>query len=80
MQMSASEFKAKCLSLLDDVNRTGNELLILKRGKPVARLVPARSEKPWIALRGRGRFGGDPFEPVLGSDEIEAMKNDPATA
>jgi prevent-host-death family protein len=37
----AGEFKAKCLKLLDDVQRTGEELIVTKRGKPVARLVPA---------------------------------------
>ena len=37
----AGEFKAKCLKLLDEVQRTGEELIVTKRGKPVARLVPA---------------------------------------
>ena len=37
----AGEFKAKCLKLLDEVQRTGEELIVTKRGRPVARLVPA---------------------------------------
>ena len=36
----AAKFKAQCLSLLDAVERTGKELTITKRGRPVARLVP----------------------------------------
>lgn len=36
----ASDFKARCLSLLDWVSVTGNPLTVTKRGKPVARLVP----------------------------------------
>ena len=39
----ASEFKAKCLALLDDV-ADGESLVVTKRGKPVARVVPV--EKP----------------------------------
>lgn len=38
--MSASQFKAQCLSLLDRVAETGVPLVVTKRGKPVARLVP----------------------------------------
>lgn len=39
-RVAAGEFKAKCLSLLDDVALTGKELIVTKRGKPVAKLVP----------------------------------------
>ncbi len=42
MEITATEFKAKCLRLLDMVNRTGEELIIFKRGRPVARLTPRR--------------------------------------
>lgn len=41
--ISASEFKAKCLALLDDVAATGAELVVTKRGKPVAKVVPFES-------------------------------------
>lgn len=40
-RIGASEFKAKCLQLLDEVQRSRKEILITKRGRPVARLVPA---------------------------------------
>jgi len=39
-EISASEFKAKCLALLDDVGDEG--IVITKRGKPVAKLVPIK--------------------------------------
>jgi prevent-host-death family protein len=42
-QIKASEFKAKCLALMDEVARTGNPVVITKNGKPVAELVPHRS-------------------------------------
>jgi prevent-host-death family protein len=35
----ASQFKARCLALLDDVALTGEEIVVTKRGRPVARLV-----------------------------------------
>lgn len=74
MKISASDFKAHCLRLLDQVSRTGDELVILKRGRPVARLVPARDGKPWLALRGRGAFTGDPFASVVDASEIEVLR------
>ena len=43
-QIKASEFKAKCLALMDEVARTGNPLVITKNGKPVAELVPHRGD------------------------------------
>ena len=42
----AGRFKAQCLSLIDQVNRTHQVITITKRGKPVARLVPLDAEKP----------------------------------
>jgi prevent-host-death family protein len=42
----AGKFKAQCLALLDDVALTGKELVITKRGKPVAKVVPIHDEKP----------------------------------
>ena len=38
--IKASEFKAKCLALLDEVERTGETLVITKKGKPVAQVTP----------------------------------------
>jgi prevent-host-death family protein len=40
--IKASEFKAKCLALMDEVARTGTGVVITKNGKPVAELVPHR--------------------------------------
>ncbi len=44
--ISAGEFKAKCLKLLDHVSQTHQALTITKRGRPVARLVPLEAVKP----------------------------------
>lgn len=74
MKINAAEFKARCLRLLDEVSRTGEELVILERGRPVSRLVPAREDKVWLALRGRGAFTGDRFAGVVEESEIEVLR------
>jgi prevent-host-death family protein len=51
--VSVSRFKAECLALLADVAATGKELVVTKRGKPLARVLPA--EQP-PSLRGSVRF------------------------
>jgi prevent-host-death family protein len=50
--VSATEFKAKCLALLDEVEESGGTITVTKRGKPVAEVRPA-VEKPWDAMRDR---------------------------
>jgi prevent-host-death family protein len=49
--ISATEVKAKCLALLDEVNETGAAITITKRGRPVATLQPVK-RKPWKSLKG----------------------------
>ena len=39
--MAAGEFKARCLQVMDEVRSTRTPVVITKRGKPVAKLVPA---------------------------------------
>ena len=51
--IKASEFKAKCLKLMDEVAETGEEIIITKHGHPVSRLMPYR-EKPKLPF-GRNR-------------------------
>jgi len=40
--LKASEFKARCLKLMDEVQTTGEEIVITKNGKPISKLVPYR--------------------------------------
>lgn len=40
--IKASEFKAKCLQLMEEVRKTGKEIVITKNGEPVSKLVPVR--------------------------------------
>ena len=71
----ASEFKAKCLAILDEVNRTGEPVTILKRGRPVARLLPpsaTQGKYPQESLRGTVKIHGDILEPVLPAEAWES--------
>ncbi|MGQ0561831.1 MAG: type II toxin-antitoxin system Phd/YefM family antitoxin [Gemmatimonadota bacterium] len=73
-QIGAGEFKAKCLQLMDEVSRDGIELIITKRGKPVAKLVPAEPvrQSPFGWMKGTGRIVGDivTSDPSEWSDEV----------
>lgn len=73
--MNATEFKAKCLSLLDEVAESGEVITVLKHGRPVAQLVravPAPTGYPQDALAGSIDFLGDVMEPVLEAGLWEA--------
>jgi len=48
-QISATQFKARCLALLDEVAASGETLVVTKHGKPVAQVVPV---EPAPSLRG----------------------------
>ena len=77
MKISATEFKAKCLSLIDRVQTKGETVTVTKRGRVVARLVAHAdsNERPWLALRGKiARWKGDPFAPAVDLDDIESLK------
>jgi prevent-host-death family protein len=52
--ISAAEFKARCLTLMDDVSSTRETIMITKRGKPVAKLVPAGREQQEFIGRLKG--------------------------
>jgi prevent-host-death family protein len=67
MEIKAGEFKAKCLELMDRVAESHEEIIITKRGKPVAKLVPidavpARDAFGW--MKGTIFFEGDIISPI----------------
>lgn len=66
--IAAGQFKARCLALMEDVRSTREPLIITKRGKPVAKLVPADDNKgDFIGrLEGVFRIVGDIESPIDG--------------
>lgn len=59
----AGQFKARCLGLLDQVANSGETLVITKRGKPLAKLVPIEQTHP-CSLRGSVHYQGDIVGPL----------------
>ena len=72
MTVKPPEFKNKCLALHGEVKHQGGESLLSTDGPPVARLA-AGEGKPWLFLRGKGRFVGDPFAPAVREKEIDSF-------
>ena len=70
--VKASEFKAKCLRLIDAVASNGEELVITKHGKPMARLVPYRERPETLSGIDAGilRIVGDIVEPIDADWEV----------
>jgi prevent-host-death family protein len=71
--IAAGQFKAKCLHLLDEVAQRRAPLIITKRGKPVAKLVPIDDAPVDVygRMAGTGRILGD----IVGPLPVEAWGN-----
>ena len=75
-KIPAAVFKAQCLTLMEDVRSTRRPLLITKRGKPVAKLVPVDEAKDYFIgrLKGVFRVVGDIESPVVPPDDWESAR------
>lgn len=64
--ISAADFKANCLRLMDEVARQRRPIIITKRGKPVAKLVPVEEESVDLFgyMAGTAKICGDIIGPV----------------
>ena len=77
-EVAISEFKAKCLGMLEEVRKTRKPIRVTRFGKPVAEVVPAKPEKP--AERGLGSGAGtaeilgDIVGPTGSLDDWDAWK------
>jgi prevent-host-death family protein len=74
--MAAGEFKAKCLQVMDQVRSTRTPVVITKRGKPIAKLVPAEEfrRSAFDSLKGKIEILGDIISPVVPPEDWEALK------
>jgi len=76
-----SEFKAKCLDILDRVSRTGETLVVTRRGQPLARILPVRTspQSDWLGgLKGTARAMDDLIEPAVDLVDWDREERDPA--
>jgi len=78
-EIAISEFKAKCLALLEQVRATKKPIRITRRGKPVAEIVPPSAvmdRKKWIAsMKDTMEILGDIISPANDEDEWEVLRD-----
>jgi prevent-host-death family protein len=78
-EIAISEFKAKCLAILERVEKTKQPIRITRHGKPVADVVPTApvmDRAAWIgSMRDTMKIYGDIIEPVIDLDDIEALRD-----
>lgn len=75
--INASDFKARCLAILDRVHETGERVVILKRGRPVAELSRVTGEGdtyPQAELEGTVTVVGDVVGPVFPEEHWDSLK------
>jgi prevent-host-death family protein len=75
-QMAAGKFKVHCLSVMKDVQATGEPVVITKRGTPVVKVVPVESGENELFgfLAGEFKITGDIESPVVPTSAWKVMK------
>jgi prevent-host-death family protein len=75
-RISAAHFKAQCLSLMDQVEAQRGEVIITKRGKPVAKLVPIEQAPRSVfgCMAGTAEIVGDLLAPTTSPEDWEANR------
>ncbi len=76
MKVSATEFKARCLKLMDEVQKTHEPVVITKHGKPVAKLVPMEPDESLFGfgcMAGTLEITGDIMTPAADEDWYAAL-------
>jgi len=79
--LPAGKFKAQCLAILEEVQTKRQSVVITKRGKPVAKLVPVMEEKDDIFgfFKGEIEINGDIVAPAFTPEEWGELYFDPAS-
>ena len=78
-QVAISEFKAKCLALLEQVSKTKRPILVTRRGEPLAEVIPpapAAARADWLGcMADRIAILGDIVSPVVEETDWEALRD-----
>lgn len=78
-EIAISEFKAKCLALLEQVQKTKKPIRVTRFGKPVAEVVPASPDAPagdWIgSMKDSMKILGDIVSPANEESDWEALRD-----
>ena len=75
-QVPAEKFKAHCLAVMDEVQATGEPVVVTKNGKPVVKLVPSKmkDENIFGYMAGKAKIAGDIVSPVTPLEDWKALK------
>jgi antitoxin (DNA-binding transcriptional repressor) of toxin-antitoxin stability system len=75
-KMAAGVFKTNCLAVMDEVQAKHETVVITKRGKAVAKLVPVTAgvDAIYNFLDGKGVIAGDIISPVISSEDWGELK------
>lgn len=78
-EIAISEFKAKCLAIMERVNKTKKPVRVTRFGKPVAEILPPSPQRrrgDWLgSMAGVTKIVGDIVAPVIDLTDIEAMRD-----
>jgi prevent-host-death family protein len=75
-EIAAETFKTHCLAIMDEVQATGEPVVVTKNGKPVVKLVPAeiKDESIFGRMAGKAKIVGDIVSPVTPLEDWKALK------
>jgi prevent-host-death family protein len=78
-EIAISEFKAKCLAVLERVRSTKKPIRVTRFGKPVAEVVPptlVEDRSSWIgSMKNSMKIKGDIVSPATNEDEWEVLRD-----
>ena len=77
-EIAISEFKAKCLALLDQVQKTKQPIRITRRGRPIAEVGPPSptDNRDWIgSMKGKSKILGDIISPASEESDWEVLRD-----
>ena len=76
--VSISDFKARCLAILDRVKKTGRPVIVTRRNEPIAQVVPpppVEGRMVWLGSeRAAGQIVGDIVSPAVSPKEWEVLQ------
>ena len=77
-EVAISEFKAKCLAIFDEVQKTRQPVRVTRRGKPIAEVVPPSptAVKDWMGfMKGKMKIVGDIVSPASDPEDWEVLRD-----
>ena len=76
-EIAISEFKAKCLAILDEVQKTKQSIRVTRRGRPIAEVAPPTptNNRDWIGSMKEMKILGDIISPANDEDDWEVLRD-----